>query len=154
MTLFTPNPTPELPEPETGVEADGVATEVDDVEEEEEEDTPVTMKPPPMAEDDDAVIDSSAEVEVVMTDGLPETGARLDPGLLETAELADEMGVTVAEALVSVTDAAILLWKTLDSSRPVEVEFAGAATGAESFPLPARPECAGLLHFLPPCPAA
>ena len=109
VTLFTASPTPVLPAPEIGVEAEGVATEVDDFEEEEEEDTPVTMRPPPMVEDGDAAIDDSAEVEVVTSDGSPETGARLDPAALETAELADEMGVTVAEALVSVTDAAILL---------------------------------------------
>ena len=97
---------------------------------------------------------AAEEALVVMTDGSPETGAELTSPLAVAVELSVAIAeVTVAESLiVSDTDEA-----TPDSSKPVEGALAMDEViddgAAETAPLPAMPECEGLLHLPLPCPA-
>lgn len=95
------------------------------------------------------------EALVVMTDGSPETGAELTSPSAVAVELSVAIAeVTVADSLiVSDTDEA-----TPESSKPVEEALAMDEViddgAAETAPLPAMPECDGLLHLPLPCPAA
>ena len=97
---------------------------------------------------------AAEEVLVVMTDGSPETGAELTSPSAVAVELSVAIAeVTVADSLiVSDTDEA-----TPDSSKPVEEASAMCEVmdegAAETAPLPAIPECEGLLHLPLPCPA-
>jgi len=93
---------------------------------------------------------AAEEVLVVMTDGSPETGAELTSPSAVAVELSVAIAeVTVADSLiVSDTDEA-----TPDSSKPVEEALAMDEGAAETAPLPAIPECTGLLHLPLPCPA-
>jgi len=167
---------------EAEVEAAGAEEDakVDVIEAEEE--IPVTTSAPPTVElaEGDAVAESADDAEVVMTegsaeiaeaelarelaadevivviiDGSPEAGAELTPASADAVEPSDSIAeVTVAESLiVSDADGA-----TPDSSKPVEEALAMAEVTddgtAETVPLPAMPECEGLLHLPLPCPAA
>jgi hypothetical protein len=98
VTLLTASPTPVLPAPETGADAEGAGIEEEievDVAAVEEE-RPVTTSPPPMLElgEGDAV-EFRADEAVVMTEGSAETGAVLAPASAEAVELASEEGVVV-----------------------------------------------------------
>jgi len=98
---------------------------------------------------------AAEEALVLMTDGSPETGAELTSPLAVAVELSVAIAeVTVADSLmVSDTDEAMP-----DSSKPVEEALAMDEViddgAAETAPLPAMPECDGLLHLPLPCPAA